>query len=56
VQWVIEKVKQFGGIDYTIAKMNEYKQEALNTLSHFPESPIRKGLEDMVTFVTDRKY
>jgi octaprenyl-diphosphate synthase len=56
VQWVIEKVKQFGGIDYTIAKMNEYKQEALNTLRHFPESPIRKGLEDMVTFVTDRKY
>ena len=56
VQWVIEKVKQFGGIEYTIAKMNEYKQQALDTLDHFPESPIRKGLQDMVTFVTDRKY
>ncbi len=33
-----------------------YKQEALNVLSTFPESPIRKGLEDLVKYVTDRKY
>ena len=56
VDWVIKQVKDSGGIDYAITKMNEYKQEALEVLSDFPDTPIRKGLEDMVRFVTDRKY
>lgn len=56
VQWVIDQVKTLGGIQYAIEKMNAFKQEALDTLQHFPESPVRKGLEDMVLFVTDRKY
>jgi octaprenyl-diphosphate synthase len=56
VNWVIEKVKESGGIDYATAKMNEYKNEALAILSSFPETPIRKGLEDLVLYVTDRKY
>jgi len=36
--------------------MEEYKKEALDILNSFPESPIRKGLEDLVLYVTDRKY
>jgi octaprenyl-diphosphate synthase len=36
--------------------MNEFKDEALKLLYEFPESSARKGLEDMVRFVTDRKY
>src|SRR5687767_7362846 len=56
VNWVIEKVKETGGISYATEKMNSYKNEALNVLWSFPESPIRKGLEDLVNFVTDRKY
>lgn len=56
VNWVIGKVKESGGIDYATEKMNGFKQEALDILRDFPESPIRQGLEDMVLFVTDRKY
>lgn len=56
VNWVIEEVKKAGGIDYTIEKMNQYKQEALDILHQFPESDIRQGLEDLVKYVTDRKY
>ncbi len=56
VQWVIEQVELSGGIRYATQKMNEYKEEALQLLHQFPETPVRKGLEDMVLFVTDRKY
>jgi octaprenyl-diphosphate synthase len=53
---VIDVVKQAGGIDYTVQKMNDYKQEALDLLYTFPASDIRDGFEDLVHFVTDRKY
>lgn len=56
VKWVIDKVKEAGGIDYAVNKMNVYKNEALEILHSFPESPERKGLEDLVRFVTERKY
>ncbi len=56
VAWVIDKVNESGGIDYAIQKMNDYKSEALAILSSFPESPARKGLEELVLYVTDRKY
>ena len=56
VQWVIDQVSASGGIRYATEKMNAYKQEALAILQQFPESPARKGLEDLVVFVTDRKY
>src|SRR5260370_2048211 len=56
VNFVIEKVKQSGGIDYAVEKMNAYKQEALQILSEFPDSDSKKALIDLVSFVTDRKY
>jgi octaprenyl-diphosphate synthase len=56
VNWVINEVEKAGGIDYAIAKMNEYKQAALDILHTFPESPYRQGLEDLVRYVTERKY
>jgi octaprenyl-diphosphate synthase len=56
VQWVIKKVEESGGINYAIEKMNTYKEEALQILHQFPESPVRKGLENLVLYVTDRNY
>ena len=56
VDWVIEQVSIAGGIDYTIATMNKYQQEALDILHEFPESDIRQGLEDLVRYITERKY
>jgi octaprenyl-diphosphate synthase len=56
VRWVIEQVEESGGIAYATEKMNSYKYEALAILHQFPEGPFRQGLEDMVLYVTDRKY
>jgi octaprenyl-diphosphate synthase len=56
VKWVIDKVVEAGGIDYATKKMNEFKMEAIQILSEFDDLPYRNGLEDMVSFVTDRKY
>jgi octaprenyl-diphosphate synthase len=56
VNWVIKKVNETGGIDYAINKMNVYKNEAIELLREFPETTYRQGMEDMVLFVTDRKY
>ncbi|NOT51010.1 MAG: polyprenyl synthetase family protein [Chitinophagaceae bacterium] len=56
VKWVIQQVEQAGGIDYAKKKMNEFRDEALAVLHQFPENPARQGLQDMVLFVTDRKY
>jgi octaprenyl-diphosphate synthase len=56
VDYVIQAVKDTGGIDYTVRRMLEYKTEALNILHTFPESDIRTGFEQLVNYVTDRKY
>ena len=56
VKWVIQQVENAGGILYAKNKMNDFRDEALTILRRFPESPVRQGLEDMVLFVTDRKY
>jgi octaprenyl-diphosphate synthase len=56
VDRVIDVVSKSGGITYTIDKMNAYKQEALTILHSFPPSEIRDGFEELVNFVSDRKY
>jgi octaprenyl-diphosphate synthase len=56
INYVIKVVTECGGIDYTIKKMNEYKQQALAILATFPDSEIKSGFVDLVNFVTDRKY
>jgi octaprenyl-diphosphate synthase len=56
VNYVMNKVVEFGGIKYSQQKMIEFKQKAIDILYQFPENPYRKGLEDLLNFVTDRKY
>ena len=56
VQWIIKKVTEAGGIAYAIEKMNAYRDEALAILFEFEESDVRKGLEELVRYTTDRKY
>ena len=56
IKYVIDAVSQNGGIDYTINKMLQYKTEALQILQTFPDSEIKTGFEQLVNFVTDRKY
>jgi octaprenyl-diphosphate synthase len=56
IAYIVDEVIKGGGIDYTIAKMDVYKKEALAILHTFPPSDIRDGFEELVNFVTDRKY
>ncbi len=53
---VIDAVQKAGGIHYAAEKMMVYRDEALAILHEFPESEVRKALEELVRFTTDRKY
>jgi len=56
VKEVIDYVQKSGGIAYAQEKMKQYKQEALEILHTYPETPARKAMEELVDFVIDRKY
>ena len=55
VKEVIAFVKQNGGIEYTTAKMEDYKSKALSILDNYPESPYKKSLIQMIDYVVERK-
>ncbi|MGK0413709.1 MAG: octaprenyl-diphosphate synthase [Polaribacter sp.] len=55
VKEVITFVKENGGIEYTISKMNDYKNKALVILENYPESPYKKSLLQMIDYVVERK-
>lgn len=55
VKEVISFVKLNGGIEYTIQKMKEYQQEALNILDTYPESAYKSSLTTMVNYVIERE-
>ncbi|MBV4358131.1 polyprenyl synthetase family protein [Pinibacter aurantiacus] len=56
VQEVISEVVKAGGIQYATEKMFRYRDDALEILHTFPESEVRKSLEQLVRYTTDRKY
>ncbi|HEV9037841.1 MAG TPA: polyprenyl synthetase family protein [Puia sp.] len=56
VQYVIRKVVEAGGIEYAVGRMNAYRDEALNILHEFEDGEVRRGLEELVLYTTDRKY
>ena len=56
IKYVIDKVIERGGISYSIEKMNGFRQNAIDILYQFPDNQYRQGLQNLVNFVTDRKY
>ena len=56
VNEVIELVKKSGGIEYAHGKMMQYQNEAMEILYQFPESPSRIAMENLVKYVTERRY
>ena len=56
IKYVLEKVTEAGGIHYAEKKMTQYRDEALSILVEFPQTEIRKALEELVSYTTDRKY
>ena len=55
VKEVIDKVKQEGGLEFAIEKMQFYREEALAILDGFPDNEFRVALTLMVNYVIDRK-
>lgn len=56
IKFVIDTVRQKGGIDYAYQKMFAFRDEALDILSEFEPGPVRENLEQLVRFTTDRKF
>jgi octaprenyl-diphosphate synthase len=56
VAYVIDIVKKSGGIRYSQQKMEMYRDQALGLLHEFPDNEVRKTLEALVRYTTDRKY
>lgn len=56
IKFVIDTVIKTGGIKYAEEKMYEYRDEALHILYQFNDTPVRKALEALVRFTTDRKF
>ncbi|MEO6721309.1 MAG: polyprenyl synthetase family protein [Ferruginibacter sp.] len=56
VRMVIDTVVKTGGITYASEKMNSYRDDALTILYEFPDNEVRKALEELVRYTTDRKY
>ncbi|GAB1856310.1 polyprenyl synthetase family protein [Flavobacteriaceae bacterium MHTCC 0001] len=55
VKQVIAFVKDNGGLEYAIAKMKAFQEEALGLLKDYPDSEFKQSLELMVNYVIDRK-
>ena len=52
---LIEKVKASGGIEYTKKKMYEIREEAIQMINEYPESPSRQSLIDLILYTTERE-
>ncbi len=55
VNEVIAYVKNYGGLEYAVSKMNAFKTEALEILEPYSDSSYKSSLELMVNYVIDRK-
>jgi octaprenyl-diphosphate synthase len=56
VQFVIDAVTDAGGIRYATAKMLQFRDEALQLLHEFEDTEVRRALEELVRYTTDREY
>ena len=55
VNWVIDYVKQNGGLTYSEAVMNRYLDEAMAILDEFPDSPSKNSLKMLVEYSVERE-
>ena len=56
IKFVIDVVKDSGGIQYACKKMVTFRDEALSLLNEFPQGDVRDTLEQLVRYTTDRTY
>jgi octaprenyl-diphosphate synthase len=54
VNHVVDFVINNGGIEYSVQKMNEYRDRALDILNMFPDNEAKQSLIELVYFTTSR--
>lgn len=54
VKEVISMVMNSGGLPYSVTKMKEYRDQALDILNTFPDNEARKSLHQLVNFTIER--
>jgi len=60
VSWVLEKMKEYGSIDYAKKKAKKYQKEALeilkNELGFLNKEPARSKIETLMKFILERDH
>ncbi len=56
LQWIKDFIIQNQGISYSQKVMLEYKDEAMELIKPFPESPSKQSLIDLVNYTIERNY
>jgi octaprenyl-diphosphate synthase len=54
IAWVLDFVRNNGGIEYSSRKAEEFASLASNSLASFPDSPVKQSLFHFVNFVLER--
>ncbi len=52
---VISFVSDYGGLDYSELKMNQYRDKALAILDSYPDTEVKESLKEFVRYTTSRK-
>ena len=52
---IIKKVIDFGGLEFSINKMNFFKEKALKILHSFPKNKYRDSLQLLLNYIIERK-
>lgn len=55
IHTLIEFAKEYKGIDYAEAKMEEIKQETLTLLNRFPDSDSKEKFVELIDYIINRK-
>lgn len=55
VDWLIQYVKDQGGISYSEQVMNNFLKEAMEILDSFPDSPSKTSMRDLVDYTVSRE-
>lgn len=55
VEWLIKRVEDSGGIEYTAKKMLEYKNRAVDLLNEFPDNKAKQSLISLIDYSISRK-
>ena len=56
VKEIISLVKDTGGLDYAIEKMNYYHRAALDDLENLPNNEFKESLIEMINYVIERDF